>query len=124
MRTPTSPLATTHRPTHTPQTDNAWYADLLLDSLASHEAFEGVIQPTGGLPPGAKVVRATAGIELISATPGAWCRHAAGASSYFDRLWKTGLSVHSATNDRFVLHVAVRKQKGSKSKSKRRTLSQ
>ena len=113
------PPCPTHRPTHrptTPQTDNAWYADLLLDSLASHEAFEGVTQPTAGLPPGAKVVRTTAGIELISGTPGAWCRHAAGASSYFDRLWKTGLSVHSATNDRFVLHVAVRKQKGSKSK--------
>lgn len=109
------PPCPTHRPT-TPQTDNAWYADLLLDSLASHEAFEGVTQPTAGLPPGAKVVRTTAGIELISGTPGAWCRHAAGASSYFDRLWKTGLSVHSATNDRFVLHVAVRKQKGSKSK--------
>ena len=26
-------------------------------------------------------------------------------SSYFDRLWKTGLSVHSAKHERYVLHV-------------------
>jgi hypothetical protein len=104
----------------TPQTDNAWYADLLLDRLAQNTAFRPV--PTAGrLPPGAKLVRAAAGIELISATPGSWCRHAAaGASSYFDRLWKTGLSAHSATHERFVLHVAVpsapKKSKGKRAR--------
>ena len=40
------------------------------------------------------------------AAPGEWCGHvASGASSYFDRLWKTGLSVHSAKHERYVLHV-------------------
>ena len=43
---------------------------------------------------------------MVLAPPGRWCRHEAeGASSYFDRLWKTGLSAHSATHDRYVLHV-------------------
>ena len=43
---------------------------------------------------------------LHQAAPGEWCGHvASGASSYFDRLWKTGLSVHSAKHERYVLHV-------------------
>ena len=45
-------------------------------------------------------------VELYCGTPGEWCRHpAAEASSYFDRLWRTGLSAHSATVDRYVLHL-------------------
>ena len=42
-----------------------------------------------------------AGIELVAV-------EAAGGEgvSYFDRLWQTGLSVHSAAHERFVLHVA------------------
>ena len=56
------------------------------------------------------VARGGSGIELVSAKPGPWCRHATGhASSYFDRLWQTGLSVHSAAHERFVLFVARRR---------------
>ena len=50
---------------------------------------------------------------MVLAAPGRWCRHEAeGASSYFDRLWKTGLSAHSATHDRYVLHVRTADKKG------------
>ena len=116
--------------TFTIVTDNAWFADLLLDSLAAHGRFR---QAGGGahadgqrqqqqqveeeeeeeevaLPEGGRLVRSDAatGLRLVAAPPGPWCRHArAGASSYFDRLWKTGLSVHSAVNERFVLHVRL-----------------
>ena len=85
------------------------YAELLLDALARHDAFEAV--PIRR-PPGARLVRTDkAGrLELLEAIPGEWCGHvASGASSYFDRLWKTGLSVHSAAHDRYVLHVRTRK---------------
>ena len=55
-----------------------------------------------------RLVRAAAGgFELLSARPGPRCGHAADASSYFDRLWQTGLSVHSAAHERFV-HVRVK----------------
>ena len=115
-------------------TDNAFYAELLLDAMGAHGAFEGAIT-AGGKPADARLIRTVAPaarkaaaekkqkkkaptdddargggarvIELVSAKPGAWCGHAAsGASSYFDRLWQTGLSSHSAAHERFVLHVA------------------
>jgi len=86
-------------------TDNVWYAELLLSILARHSIFE----PAGSRAVESKLICVGArGVELVSAQPGAWCRHeAAGASSYFDRLWKTGLSVHSAVNERFVIHVRL-----------------
>ena len=101
-------------------TDSAFYADLLLDVLARHPFYEPVRtcggeggSDTGGDCGGSaaqrthavKIVRARNGFELLSARPGPWCGHAADASSYFDRLWQTGLSVHSESHDRFVLHV-------------------
>ncbi len=51
-------------------------------------------------------VRAAGGIELVAAPPGPWCGWRAESSSYFDRLWRTGISAHSAAHERFVLHVA------------------
>ena len=47
-------------------------------------------------------------LQLIAAPPGEWCRHAAAHSSYFDRLWRTGVSKHSQREERFVLHVRRR----------------
>jgi hypothetical protein len=85
-------------------TDSAFYADMLLDAIARHPAYAPTLAATIGTQ-GAKVVRARDGFELLSARPGPWCGHATDASSYFDRLWQTGLSVHSEAHDRFVLHV-------------------
>ena len=42
-------------------------------------------------PAGARRVRAAGGIELIAAPPGPWCGWRAESSSYFDRLWRTGI---------------------------------
>ncbi|KAL1529535.1 hypothetical protein AB1Y20_000480 [Prymnesium parvum] len=92
-------------------TDNSWYASLLLDSIAAHGAF---IPEVDARPAGARLVSSRDGFELIAATPGKWCRHETGASSYFDRLWKTGLSAHSAAHERFVLHVRTRARMQSK----------
>ena len=98
--------------TFTIVTDNQWYAERLYDTLAAHNAFVRAQYEGGGLPASAKVVREAAarkhgqGVQLVCAKPGAWCRHAAEASSYFDRLWQTGISVHSAKHERYVLHVA------------------
>ena len=97
--------------------DNAWYAEQLFEALDAHGAFEGARGGGAARPAGARVVRAGAAarggarraVELVCAKPGAWCGHAAdGASSYFDRLWQTGLSAHSAVHERYVLHVARR----------------
>ena len=85
--------------------DNAWYAGLLLDALARHGSYAQApyAAPT---PAGARRVRAAGGIELVAAPPGPWCGWRAESSSYFDRLWRTGISAHSAAHERFVLHVA------------------
>mmetsp|Transcript_27086 Transcript_27086/g.72709 ORF Transcript_27086/g.72709 Transcript_27086/m.72709 type:complete len:279 (-) Transcript_27086:374-1210(-) len=85
-------------------TDNGWYAGVLLDSFA---ALGGAFRPASKrVPDGGRLVRSTGGFDLIAAPPGEWCGHAtAAASSYFDRLWKTGLSAHSATHERYVLYV-------------------
>ena len=94
--------------------DNAWYAELLLLAVARHGSF----QPISGVrAEGRKMVKGHSGFELISAAPGTWCRHEAKASSYFDRLWKTGLSSHSATYTRFVLHVKVAAEKSRAKKA-------
>jgi len=92
-------------------TDSAFYAELLLRCLSAHDYFEPGARGSSELPRGGRLVSTGArGIELIAAKPGVWCRHeATGASSYFDRLWQTGLSAHSATHDRFVLHLQTRK---------------
>ena len=102
-------------------TDNTFYAELLLDALARRADVFRPADTTatkarapkaggggggGGTP---RLVRSRNGFSLFEAPPGAWCRHeAAGASSYFDRLWKTGLSVHSKVDERYVLHVSRR----------------
>ena len=99
------------RGTLTIVTDSPFYADMLLDSIATHGSYEPIASrelsdDKGGTK---RLVRAAAGgFELLSARPGPWCGHAADASSYFDRLWQTGLSVHSAAHERFVLHVRVK----------------
>ena len=85
-------------------TDNSWYAELLLCSIARHAAFQ---QVPGLRNEEVQLVQSRSGIDLLSGKPGTWCGHTAGASSYFDRLWKTGLSTHSSANVRFVLHVHV-----------------
>ena len=90
-------------------TDNAWYAEVLLEQLSAHGRWEAVpgAQPDASL---GRVKRTSAsGLGLCVAAPGEWCRHAAaGSSSYFDRLWKRGVSKHSAREERYVLHVRRR----------------
>lgn len=86
-------------------TDNEWYGGLLLDALSAHGAFHAA--PSARGVPDSRVVRAIGRMQLLSAAPGPWCRHApVKASSYFDRLWQSGISAHSAAHERFVLHVA------------------
>ena len=91
-------------------TDNAWYAELLLGLLSSHGGFGP--PPDSHPPRDATLVTSAAGaagaIHVYAAAPGRWCRHEAeGASSYFDRMWRTGLSLHSSAEQRYVLHVAA-----------------
>ena len=98
-------------------TDAPTYAAHLLEALDETGLFEGAAKGGGvDAPPGAAVLQVAGGgsaIELISARPGAWCRHAAGASSYFDRLWQTGVSRHSAAAaERYVLHCVRRREGG------------
>ena len=98
--------------------DNAWYAELLLDTLARHGAWAPPpLLPADASAGGAedagrrgRRVRRTAGdgLQLVVGAPGAWCGHAAASSSYFDRLWRRGVSKHSAVEERYVLHVVSR----------------
>ena len=104
--------------------DNAWYAELLFEMVNEHGDFEGAASKKDaeaeGLGGPVTIVRAAPmsksnqvrggkSVTLLSAKPGAWCRHASSsASSYFDRMWQTGLSKHSAKEARYVLHLRRR----------------
>ena len=59
-------------------------------------------------------------LRVFVAEPGEWCGHARTAaassgaesgSSYFDRLWRRGVSKHSAATDRFVLVARAQSQR-------------
>ena len=91
-------------------TDNAWYADLLLSALARHGKWEHVPGARPEEASGGHVRRTDkeSGLQLFAAAPGKWCGHESAGSSYFDRLWQTGVSKHSARHERFVLHVRRR----------------
>ena len=95
--------------TFTIVTDNAWFADLLLDSLAAHGAWAAVpgaleAAKAAAAADGARALRRTAGgLQLIVAPPGEWCGHVVASSSYFDRLWRRGVSKYSAVADRYVI---------------------
>ena len=98
-------------------TDNAWYADLLLDSLAAHGAWaavpgalEAATAAAAAAQGGASrtLRRSAGGLQLIVAPPDEWCGHVVSSSSYFDRLWRRGVSKHSAVAERYVLHCVRR----------------
>ena len=48
------------------------------------------------------------GLTLYAAAPGVWCRHGAASGSFFDRLWRSGVSKPSAREERYVLCVRRR----------------
>ena len=88
-------------------TDNQWYADRLLEQLGSHGGWEAVAgaQPEEGSGGRVRRVHGASGLTLFAAPPGGWCRHASASSSYFDRLWRRGVSRYSAVDERYVLYV-------------------
>ena len=105
--------------TFTIVTDNAWYADLLLDSMAAHGAWAAVPGALEAATAAATAAaaqsgasrtlrRSVGGLQLIVAPPGEWCGHVVSSSSYFDRLWRRGVSKHSAVAERYVLHCVRR----------------
>ena len=103
--------------TFTIVTDNAWFADLLLDSLAAHGAWaavpgalEAATAAAAAAQGGASrtLRRSAGGLQLIAAPPGEWCGHVVSSSSYFDRLWRRGASPHCAVAERYVLHCVLR----------------
>jgi len=130
-------------------TDNQWYGELLLAGIASHGGFgpvDGASRPVGSRQVSVRVVdvksqpsvggkdgppshwnsrvtedHRSVAVELVAAAPGAWCAHANNnASSYFDRLWQTGISVHSSKHERFVIYVqAIHKVVGGSSATRR-----
>jgi hypothetical protein len=57
---------------------------------------------------------AVSGVKLYEGEPGRECGHSVRASSYFDRLWKRGISKHSEVDARFYLCLAKEggKEKG------------
>lgn len=49
---------------------------------------------------------AVSGVKVYEGEPGKECGHSVRASSYFDRLWKRGISKHSEVEARFYLCLA------------------
>lgn len=90
--------------------DNKWYAELLLGQLSAHGQWESVpgAQPEEGVGGRGRRVDASSGLTLFAAPPGGWCRHSSASSSYFDRLWRRGVSRYSSVDERYVLYVRRR----------------
>jgi hypothetical protein len=92
-------------------TDNLWYARLLVRIVAGINAADkrggyASVKPASG----AKLLEESRGITLHQGAPGPECGHSAEASSYFDRLWRRGISKHSHKQERFFL--CIRRGKG------------
>eukprot|EP00939_MAST-03C_sp_MAST-3C-sp1_P002477 g2477.t1 len=86
-------------------TDNEWYGNVLVQvvtSAASRARFESPKIANHGAAK-IRLHSETDGIRLWVGSPGRACGHATSASSYFDRLWKTGVSRHAASSERYVL---------------------
>ena len=90
--------------------DNKWYAELLLGQLSAHGQWESVpgAQPEEGVGGRGRRVDASSGLTLFAVPPGGWCRHSSASSSYFDRLWRRGVSRYSSVDERYVLYVRRR----------------
>ena len=92
-------------------TDNQYYAKLLLQSVGalssggtrhflSYQMTE-LQESSGEDTTGLTVEEASGEVILYRGQPGPACGHAVVASSYFDRLWKTGASKSASASARW-----------------------
>ena len=95
-------------------TDNAWYADHLA-ALAEDVGGWATPDLAAAAPAAAGeryALRTTTrgGVKVFAGTPGPAVGHAparpqAAGDSFFDRLWRRGVSQHASSKDRYVLHL-------------------
>ena len=88
-------------------TDNEWYARLSADAAA---AVGGWATPALTSAPGERYVRhyARGAVAVYAGAPGPAVGHgavSAAGDSFFDRLWRRGVSQHASAGDRYVLHL-------------------
>jgi pentatricopeptide repeat protein len=87
-------------------TDNHWYAELLCNTISGLSKYTSLTSRSSG---GMSVYNEVSGITLFSGVPNAACGVPVVASSYFDRMFQSGLSNHAAAFDRW--SICVRKKK-------------
>lgn len=88
-------------------TDNLWYGTFLLhvvDRLASSKTLFRSPDVSSST---AHVQTTHRGVRLWVGTPGEVCGHQVAASSYFDRLWKKGISRHASSSERYFLFLRL-----------------
>ena len=84
-------------------TDNSWYAELLCRVISELPQYTSLTSRGAGM----DVDRVIDGITLFSGVPGKEVGVPArdGASSYFDRMFQSGLSNHASAFDRYTVCV-------------------
>eukprot|EP00940_MAST-03C_sp_MAST-3C-sp2_P000964 g964.t1 len=86
-------------------TDNEWYGRLLLQIVYGLRTGH-VLFASPDISSSSIQIHAESGkLALWAGQPDASCGHAASASSYFDRLWKTGVSRHASASQRYFLYL-------------------
>ena len=93
-------------------TDNAWYAELLCRNIGALKQYRSLSPRFAGLEVNAELDGWNKyGINIFSGVPGKHCGvpDAEGASSYFDRMFQSGLSNHASAFERYTICVRVKR---------------
>jgi|TARA_B110000091_G_scaffold199413_1_gene229204 hypothetical protein len=93
-------------------TDNAWYAELLCRNIGALKQYRSLTPRFAGLEVNAELDGWNKyGINIFSGVPGKHCGvpDAEGASSYFDRMFQSGLSNHASAFERYTICVRVKR---------------
>jgi len=97
-------------------TDNEWYSKLLLKLLTDLNAsefqdrpfFSPMLVAASSSESYSQIAQSPDGLlRVYAGRPGLAVGHAELAATYFDRLWRTGLSKHSKRAQRFIVHFTV-----------------